>query len=468
MILAASHLAHPAMSLTTFYDTIAAIATAEGRSALAIVRISGADSIGILSKIVSEPAALWSARGGTSIYTAIQNPRVAPNVAQTSVCDPATGSQTEVCATPEARIDDVIIHIFRAPRSFTGEDLCEITCHGSPVITRQILELLITNGARQAEPGEFSRRAFFNGKIGIEEAELISIKANVQSERELRGAELALSEKFERLRGAYQGVISLIGRIDAEIDFGDSDHVEIPDFAERIGEVSSSLKGLVKDSANRRENAGYFTVALTGPPNVGKSSIFNALLNFERSIVSETPGTTRDYVEAFIDVDGFRVKLIDTAGIREAEEMLEARGIALGSGAARHADISFRVTDPSNRFPELTNGSILLHNKSDLDGWDSSLHVSALTGEGIEALHNWLAARLIGRSSEFSQVSLSASEKSELEFILSKLQFVNLDLEPALVAEELRDAASGLANLLGMNIGNDSLDYIFAKMCIGK
>ena len=452
------------MSLTQFHDTIAAIATAEGRSALATLRISGADAIGILSKIVSNPEALWAARGGSSVYMAIQNRRVA----QTSVCDRATGSQTEVCATRDAFIDDVLIHVFREPRSFTGEDLCEITCHGSPVIAQQILELLIANGARQAEPGEFSRRAFFNGKIGIEEAELISIKANAQSERELRGAELALSEKFERLRAAYSALISLIARIDAEIDFGDSDHVDITDFDDRIGEVLALLKSLVRDSANRRENTGYFTVALTGPPNVGKSSIFNALLNFERSIVSETPGTTRDYVEAFINVDGFRVKLIDTAGIREAEESLEARGIALGAIAAHHADISFRVTDTLDRAPQLMNGDVLLHNKTDVDGWDQHLHISALTGQGIENLHHWLAAELHGRSSEFSQINLSASEKADLQSISLRLNEINIELEPVLLAEELRNAATTLANILGMNINEDSLNYIFAEMCIGK
>ena len=328
--------------------------------------------------------------------------------------------------------------------------------------------MLIANRARQAEPGEFSRRAFFNGKIGIEEAELISIKANAQSERELRGAELALSEKFERLRTAYSALITLIARIDAEIDFGDSDHIEIPDFAERIGEVSATLGGLIHDSANRRENVGYFTVALTGPPNVGKSSIFNALLNFERSIVSETPGTTRDYVEAFINVDGFRVKLVDTAGIREAGESIEARGISLGKSAARHADISFRVTDPFDRAPQPVNGDVLLHNKTDMDGWNKHLHVSALTGQGVEKLHQWLATELHGRSSEFSQINLSVSEKSELEAVSLRLSHISAELEPVLLAEELRNAASTLANLLGMNINTDSLNYIFAKMCIGK
>ena len=432
----------PAMSLTQFHDTIAATSTAEGRAALGIVRISGPEAIGIVSKIVSEPENLLVARGGNSIYTSIIN--------------------------GEEDIDDVVIHIFRAPRSFTGEDLCEITTHGSPVIMRQVLEALVQQGAREAEPGEFSRRAFFNGKIGIEDAELISIKANANSEHELRGAELAMHEKFERLRTAYNKLIALIALIDAEIDFGDSDQIEIKDFAFRVDEVIHLLESLQRDSATRRENAGYFTVALTGPPNVGKSSIFNALLNFERSIVSETPGTTRDYVEAFIDVDGFRVKLIDTAGIREAEESIEAQGIALGTNAARHADISLRVTEPSDRNPQLLNGSILLHNKTDLDGWNDELRISALTGNGIEELHQWLASELGTRSSEFNQINLSNTEMTKLESITQILKSLNIALEPALLAEELRTATSELANLLGMNLGEDSLNYIFSKMCIGK
>ena len=151
---------------------------------------------------------------------------------------------------------------------------------------RQVLAALVAQGAREAEPGEFSRRAFFNGKIGIEDAELISIKANANSERELRGAELALHEKFERLRNAYNKLIALIALVDAEIDFGDSDQIEIKDFASRVDEVIRLLDALQQDSANRRENAGYFTVALTGPPNVGKSSVFNALLNFLNAVLS--------------------------------------------------------------------------------------------------------------------------------------------------------------------------------------
>jgi tRNA modification GTPase len=432
----------PSMSLTHFLDTIAAASTAEGRSALGIVRVSGPDAIQIVSKIVSEPVNLWAARGGSSVYTRIKD--------------------------ADAIIDNVIIHIFRAPRSFTGEDLCEITTHGSPVIMRQVLAALITHGAREAEPGEFSRRAFFNGKIGIEEAELISIKANANSVRELYGSELAMHEKFARLRNAYDKLIALVALIDAEIDFGDSDQIAITDFSSRVNDVVAMLDSLQHDSANRRENAGYFTVALTGPPNVGKSSIFNALLNFERSIVSEIPGTTRDYVEAFIDVDGFRVKLIDTAGIRDAEESLEARGIALGTDAARHADISLRVTEPSDRAPQQTNGSILLHNKTDLDGWFESLHISALTGHGIKELHEWLSHELRARSSEFNQINLSTTERSKLESIIEKLKMLNIDIESALLAEELRNSALDLASLLGMNIGEDSLNYIFSKMCIGK
>ena len=140
----------------------------------------------------------------------------------------------------------------------------------------------------------------------------------------------------------------------------------------------------------------------------------------------------------------------------------------MGTNAARHADISLRVTEPLDRAPELTNGSILLHNKTDLDGWNDSLHISALNGSGINELHSWLSTELRMRSSEFNQINLSNTEKIELESISERLKSLNITLEPALLAEELRNSASELANLLGMNIGEDSLNHIFAKMCIGK
>jgi tRNA modification GTPase len=423
--------------LSLFHDTIAAISTAEARAALAIIRISGEDTIGILSKVIRDPEQLWVARGGESVYTKIDS------------------------------IDDVVIHVFRTPRSYTGEDLCEITAHGSAVIARQILDRLVAFGAREAEPGEFSRRAFFNGKIVLEEAELIAIKAEADSDQYLRGSELALHEKFERLRSAYDQLISLIATIDAEIDFGDSDHIEIKDFDERKRAVIEILQGLMQDSANRRENTGYFTVALVGPPNVGKSSVFNALLNYERSIVSETPGTTRDYVEAFINVDGFRVKLLDTAGLREANEDIEARGIELGVGAAQRADISLRVTDPSDRYPVLQSGAIYLHNKIDLDKWNEDLHISARTGEGLKELHTWIGDELKARS-DYNQIALHASERSKIESILDRLKAMSADSDPALLSDDLRNASQELSALLGLNPGSESLNYIFSKMCIGK
>ena len=429
------------MSLGLFHDTVAAISTPGGTSALAVVRISGPDAIGISGRIIRDKDSLLVCRSSSSVYTEI--------------------------LSGEKLIDDVVILVHRAPRSFTSEDLCEITSHGSPVIAREILSMLISNGARQAEPGEFSRRAFFNGKIGIEDAQLISIKAEAQSDRELRGAERAIHEKFERLHFAYESLIGIIALVDAEIDFGESDDIQVSGFEARLSSVRDILSSLVQGSANRSLNAGFYSVALVGPPNVGKSSIFNALLSYERSLVSEIPGTTRDYVEAFIDVGGFRVKLIDTAGDREAEEILESRGIELGRAASVRADISLRVTDPSNRAPE-DDGELLLHNKIDLDGWSEGLSISAKTGAGIPDLHAWLAGRLGERASEFSQVSLSQSERGTLVSILEKLDRLSLELEPAILSEELRLISSDLSKLLGMNVSADSLDYIFSRMCIGK
>ena len=427
--------------LSQFHDTIAALATPEGRSALAIIRISGPDAIRMVSKIVRDSESVWVVRSGTSLYT-------------------------EIVKTGDV-LDDAVVHVYRAPRSFTGEDLCEITPHGSPVIVREILSLLITEGARQAEPGEFSRRAFFNGKIDIEGAELISIKMDAQSNTQMRGYEYALHEKFRRLRKAYDALISLIAAVDAEIDFGESDHIAIDGFEPKLSIVVASLEQLVRDSLDRRENAGYFSVALTGPPNVGKSSVFNALLNYERSIVSDVPGTTRDYVEAFINVGGFRVKLIDTAGVRDTYESTERRGIELGKAASLHSDITLRITDPLDRQPNV-NGEQLLHNKIDLDAWGLGLRLSATTGQGIQSVYEWLNDRLQEQSSEWNTMTLSDSERSTLEPIVAVLSSLDLSIEPPLLSEELRSAVSGIGQCLGVNIGTDSLNHIFSKMCIGK
>jgi tRNA modification GTPase len=429
------------MSLALFHDTIVAAGTPPGRSALAIVRLSGPDAIAIVAKLMDDPAKLLVLRSGGSVHANL---------------------------TDDSPIDDAVLHVSRAPRSYTGEDTVEITCHGSTVIVDRLIDSARRFGARVAEPGEFSRRAFWNGKITLEEAELIPLKIDAENVAELRGSERGLREKFDVLRRAYDELIQAVALIDAEIDFGESDSIEALGLDKRVAQVRLALEHLLASSSTRAANAGFFTIALIGPPNVGKSSLFNALLRTERSIVSETPGTTRDYLEAFIEIDGFRVKLVDTAGVREAGESIEERGIALGQTAAMQADLVFRLTDPGSRSDPAVSGEILLHNKVDLDHWSDGLTVSALSGRGLSELHAFIAEGLRGYASELSRPRMLEGEKQILQSALGSLEALDLKLELPLLADELRQTADSIGILLGMTTSVESLNYVFSSMCIGK
>jgi tRNA modification GTPase len=201
---------------------------------------------------------------------------------------------------------------------------------------------------------------------------------------------------------------------------------------------------------------------------VGKSSLFNALLKYERSIVSDTPGTTRDYLEAFIIIDGFRIKLIDTAGLREANEEIESKGIALGKTATEEADLTLRITSPESRTAATSEDEILVHNKSDLDHFIKGISISAKTGEGLKELLDFLHKRLLSFDSQYSSYAVSDSERSLIKQVLIKLDTILSLGDIALVAEDFKESAEIIASLLGLGTGEDSLNYIFQKMCIGK
>jgi tRNA modification GTPase len=431
------------MSLKSFHDTICALSTPPGRSAIASIRITGEDSIAIASRLLREPHRLFSALGGQSVHADLVN---------------ESGE----------RIDDGVVAVYRAPHSFTGEDIVEIFPHGSTIITDWIIERLFSLGARVAEPGEFSRRALINGKLTLEEIEATNIRTDTASASHLGSAERITKIKFARLRTIYEKIIELLALVNAQIDFGESDNVEVEGLEERIAFLQKELADLLAAAQNKTLNKGYISVAFTGPPNAGKSSLFNALLRYERSIVSETPGTTRDYVEAFLTLDGFRIKLIDTAGLREANDAIESRGIALGKSASEEADIIFRLSGPELRNIIAANGEIILHNKSDLDNYKDEFAVSAKTHDGVENLINVLEKYLRELDSESSGLSLSQTEVSSIKRTVGILENVLHPEDITIAAENLREAADIIASLIGLNISEDSLNHIFLKMCIGK
>ncbi len=431
------------MSILFSSDTIVASATPELKSALAIIRISGNDAIRFTATLLREPEVLWSARSSTSLYTSI--------VDQAGI-----------------EVDDVIVNVYRAPRSFTGEELVEITCHGSPLISNKILDLLRLSGARMAEPGEFSRRAFLHGKITLEDSEIIQARIASESVGQLRGAQLAIHQKYDRFREVYQAILEILALVNAQIDFGESDDIQISGLPEHIARLEAIIGGLLNLNEAHKLNSGYFTIALIGPPNVGKSSLFNKLLEFERSIVSEVPGTTRDYLEAFIRVGDHKIKIIDTAGLRQTTEAIEARGIELGKSANELADLSILLTDPSTRHQAAESADLVVHNKRDLDAWANGLTISAMTGDGVLDLQKAIVNRLSEYEAGRSALEISTSERSTLERALNWIQSASTVKELPLLAEDLRSAAQDVAALLGLNISEDTLNHIFLKMCIGK
>ncbi len=431
------------MSLATLHDTICALSTPPGKSAIAVMRITGVEAIKIAAKTLSDPDKLFTTRGADSFYTNLIDEH-------------------------GATIDDVIVTVFRMPSSFTGEDLVEIHTHGSILIIDLLQHLLQSSGARLAEAGEFSRRAFMYGKISLEHLETVSLRIDAASERSLSKVESLVAKKYSKLRSIYELLISLLAQVNAQIDFGESDFVQIDGLENRLNDIRISLKEYIEQASTKAANKGYYSVALVGPPNVGKSSLFNALLKYERSIVSDIPGTTRDYLEAFIIIDGFRIKLIDTAGLREASEEIESKGIALGRSATEESDLTLRITSPESRPTIASEGEFLVHNKSDIDRFSNPLSISATTGEGLNNLIDFLRERLLSFDSQFSGYSISDSERSLVKEVLIKLDKI-LSLEDiALVAEDFKDSAEIIASLLGLGTGEDSLGYIFQKMCIGK
>jgi tRNA modification GTPase len=429
------------MSEFELRDTIVALSTPRGKSGLAVVRLSGVDAVSIVGNTIADRARLFIAPAGAAFHSTLLD--TSGNV-----------------------LDDVVLTVFRAPHSYTGEDLVEISTHGSEAIIDTLLVQMASLGCRIAEPGEFSRRAFYNGKLSIEQVELLQSKLDAVDLASLRGGSLAIREKFDVLRHAYDSVIGILAQVDAHIDFGESDDVAVEALEARLTSALESLESLLRRAGTKVANQAHFSVAIVGPPNVGKSSLFNALLNFDRSIVSEIPGTTRDYLEAFIDLEGHKIKLVDTAGDRLSTETIESEGIERGRGARRAADIALLVTDPQSRNADAVAGELLVHNKADLDKWSHGISICSMSGEGLEDLRSKLLS-VVKMMDPMGQ-SISIAEVSSLQRVVNALKNSIVEQDLPLLAELLRQAISELATLLGFNVSEDTLNHIFQQMCIGK
>lgn len=455
------------MPLRESGDTICAIASGTG-GGVGIIRLSGPEAERILLRLVPGlPRPLESHR---LYYGRVRDPL-----------------SSEV-------IDEVLVCVMRGPRSFTGEDVAELHGHGGAANLARLLQAAVRCGARVAEPGEFTRRAFLAGRIDLTQAEAVALVVAARSERALRVAQTQLGGGLaEVVDGLRERLVTVLAEVEARVDFPDErlDFVPESRLSEALVSVSRETVALAESYQRGRALAEGIDVALVGQPNAGKSSLLNALLGEERALVDAAPGTTRDFVEAELDLGGVRAVVVDTAGERETAEVLEQRGLELGRRRAGRADVVVVVVDGTRGYSEVERrlvaqardaGSrvVLACNKSDLAPAPASLAeeqapvvaVSARTGDGIEALRQALVAAMGAGVEEDGVLVTSARQRELLEEAGAALAAGGEVLsrgEPAeLAAVDLRVALDRLARVTGAQVDEAVLDQVFARFCIGK
>ncbi|MBO6079616.1 MAG: tRNA uridine-5-carboxymethylaminomethyl(34) synthesis GTPase MnmE [Bacteroidales bacterium] len=453
-------------------NTICAIATPAGIGATAMIRISGSEAFSIAARLFSEKSGFseWEANRAkfATLYDHIDGKR--------------------------ALIDQVVVTKFAAPHSFTGEDVVEISCHGSLYIQHKIIEQLIANGCRMAEPGEFTQRAFLNGKLDLPQAEAIADLIEAQTEtahhaamQQLQGD---LSDKMAVLR---EELLKMASLLELELDFSEEE-VEFADrtaLLDLLAHIKTEVNQLLQSYKWGTMLKNGIPVAIVGEPNVGKSTLLNALLQRERAIVSDIPGTTRDTIEDTFVLNGTLFRFIDTAGIRESGDTIERLGIERSLDTIRRAAVILWIFDARKTMQEVeseianTTGSIelddkkiiLIGNKTDLvsgksDSSGHIIYISAKKGENLESVLNEID-RFV-RENGIRDLTLLTSERHQalLNGILASAERaengLRQQLPTDLVAEDVRMALHDLGELTGTISSEDILNNIFGKFCIGK
>jgi tRNA modification GTPase len=446
-------------------DTIAAVATPSGVGAISIIRVSGPDSFKAADHIFKGKGKIADAATHTIHYGRI----VSKN---------------------DELIDDVLISVFRTPHSYTGEDSIEISTHGNPFIAEKILKLLAHNGIRMAEPGEFTRRAFMNGRLDLAQAEAVIDVINSRTEASLKGSRSQLdgflSAKVNQLR---ESIINASSFIELELDFAEEDieFINHDELLIRIDNITSEIDKLLASYSFGRIIKDGVNVALVGMPNVGKSSLLNYMLKESRAIVSAIPGTTRDVIREELSIDGILFRLFDTAGIRVSEDEIEIEGVARSREAIKSADVILFLNDIQNGLNTGLYDEIALLagkekiltvvNKIDLphgSKFKADVCISALTGEGISSLFSKLKEKALGTST-YSEKSAVVSNlrhyeclKKAKENLMAARESVTGRYSGEFIAVDLRGAATSLSEIIGEVTTDDILNNIFMKFCIGK
>jgi len=466
------------LNLPYDHDTIAAIATAQGDGGIAVIRISGEKSLEIIKLIFS--------RNGTETEPIEMESH---HMYHGHIVD--SGSNKIV--------DEVLCVLMKAPNSYTGEDMAEIHSHGGHLVPKKILSLLFKLGARPANPGEFTLRAYLNGKMDLTQAEAVTDIVNAQTEEGLKQAELQLEGALSNRIGEYKDtLVDTLAEIEVQVDFPeeDIDPIVKDRLTYKTNELLANIAALLNSYEEGRIIKYGVNTVILGKPNVGKSSLLNQLIMKERAIVSPQPGTTRDFIEESIDVRGIALKLTDTAGIRGASDEIENIGVELAKKKGLEAELIIAVVDASNELDQDDievlerigkTKAVLALNKSDIEpkitendlapyiSKDRIVKTSAKLGTGIEELKDNIRELLTEETScsEGNEIVLTelrhklALEKS-IESLKSFLKAMETGESPEFLALDLRVALDSLGEITGEVTTEDILGRIFSKFCIGK
>lgn len=455
-----------------FDDTIAAISTPLGEGGLAVVRVSGRDALAVADRSF-RPVGKSSLRPSTAPTHTIHYGKI---------------------TRQDRVVDEVLLSVLRGPRTFTREDMVEISCHGGLLPAKLVLDTVLESGARLAEPGEFTKRAFLNGRIDLAQAEAVADLIHSRTELALAAANEQLAGKLsQRINTLRDDLMRVLAHVEAHIDFPDED-IE-PDTKEIL---LQRLEGAVKfmDELLCTANEGQILrrgirTAIIGRPNVGKSSLLNQLLGHDRAIVSPMAGTTRDTIEETSNIRGIPVVFIDTAGLRESGDVLELEGIRRSRETLNRAELILHVFDasePLTREDELYlqefagKKRILIRNKIDLahllilpDGLNvPAVDVSCITGQGLEALKDAIRSLIWGGEirAEMLHVMINSRHQDALQrartATQSTLEALRADLTLELVALDLRIGVNAVGEIVGKTTTEDLLDSIFSQFCLGK
>lgn len=489
-------------------DTIVALATPLGVGAIGIVRLSGPGAFAIARQVFRPASGRFPSADDSH------------KLVYGHIVDPSSGEM----------VDEILLAAMWGPRTYTREDMVEINCHGGVAAQRAVVKALVDAGARPAEPGEFTRRAFLNGRIDLAQAEAVAAICRARSRAALRASLRQLGGGVSaRVRSCRRRLIGILAQLEAQIDFSDEDPGEL-DPASLTGEledVAGHLEALLSTAFAGRVLDQGLRVAIVGRPNVGKSSLLNALASRERAIVSEIPGTTRDTVEEAIEIAGFSVCLVDTAGLRHAGDVVEQEGVRRSRAALEEADLVLAVTDwlavgseppaldgwllgdlgldPEHTIVVLNKADLVCTSGEEVEKWDPDEErlrtvlvaegllaeaeqerdiegaeaweccvVSAKEGWGISALRDLIRSRVENRLGVHLDEPILTSERQRrlvadsVGYVLLAQENLAAGLSEEIIAEDLRAAAYSLGLLTGEELVEDLLDEVFSRFCIGK